>query len=237
VFPLRDTIPTRGFPFLTVALIVANVVVWLFVQKTGHADHGNQYLTYGAVPCDLTGSDRPSCPSQPTTWITPLTSMFMHGGWFHIAGNMLFLWIFGNNVEDAMGRVRFLVFYVLGGLAALALQTVIDPNSTVPTVGASGAIAAVLGGYLVLYPRAKVVTLVVLVFFFTILELPAFLFLFVWIAEQAVFAALDLTGPDASAGGGVAYFAHLGGFAFGVVAIRLFAIRSRINAGRGVPAT
>ena len=146
--------------------------------------------------------------------------MFMHGGLLHLGGNMLFLWIFGNNVEDAMGPVKYLIFYLLGGVAALALQVVFDPGSTVPTLGASGAIAAVLGGYILLFPRAKVVTVIFIVFFFTILELPAMLVLGFWFVEQALFAANDI---GSSSGGGVAYFAHVGGFVFGLAAVRLLA--------------
>jgi membrane associated rhomboid family serine protease len=150
--------------------------------------------------------------------------MFMHGGILHIAGNMIFLWVFGNNVEDAMGHVKFLIFYVLGGLAAAGLQVLVDPHSAVPSIGASGAIAAVLGGYLVLYPRARVLTLVFVLFFFTFLQLPAMLFLVIWFAEQVLFGLANLTNPTGG-GGGVAYFAHIGGFLFGVLAIRLFATR------------
>ena len=137
--------------------------------------------------------------------------MFMHASILHIGGNMLFLWIFGNNVEDSMGRVKFLVFYLLGGLAALALQVAVGPNSTAPTLGASGAIAAVLGGYILLYPRARVLTLVFIILFFTVIELPALVMLGIWFAEQAVFGAAGLTNPTGR-GGGVAYFAHVGGF-------------------------
>jgi membrane associated rhomboid family serine protease len=150
--------------------------------------------------------------------------MFMHGGLLHLGGNMLFLWIFGNNVEDAMGHVKFIVFYVLAGLAALALQTVIGPNSDIPTVGASGAIAGVLGGYIVRFPGARVVTVIFIVFFFTILELPALLVLGIWFLQQALFGYFDLAQP-AGSGGGVAYFAHIGGFVFGLLAIRVFARR------------
>jgi membrane associated rhomboid family serine protease len=161
-----------------------------------------------------------------------LLSMFLHGGWAHIGGNMLFLWIFGNNVEDSMGPVRFLVFYLVAGISALALQVAISPDSTVPTLGASGAIAGVLGGYIVIYPRARVLTLIFLFVFFTFIELPAFLFLFIWFAQQAVFGAIDLTNPTGG-GGGVAYFAHVGGFAFGMLGIRLFA--KRRSAAYGQP--
>jgi membrane associated rhomboid family serine protease len=139
---------------------------------------------------------------------------------------MLFLWIFGNNVEDSMGPIRFLVFYVLGGLAADAAQIVFSTSSEVPSIGASGAVAAVLGGYLLLFPKARVVTVVFIIFFFTILELPAILFLGIWILQQALFAYFDLLQPQGG-GGGVAYFAHIGGFVFGLLAIRLFASEQR----------
>ncbi len=152
--------------------------------------------------------------------------MFMHASIIHIAGNMLFLWIFGNNIEDSMGRVRFIVFYLLGGVAAFALQTAVSPSAAVPTLGASGAIAGVLGGYILLYPRARVLTLVFLFIFVTIIELPAVLMLGVWIAEQALFGAANLTNPTGG-GGGVAYFAHIGGFIFGAAAIRAFIIRHK----------
>src|SRR5437016_3415201 len=159
---------------------------------------------------------------QPSVLLTILTAMFMHGGLLHIAGNMLFLWIFGNNVEDSMPRPAFLGFYLMGGLAATLLQTAVGPNSTVPNLGASGAIAAVLGGYALLYPRARVVTLIFIIFFVTVLELPALLVLGGWFILQILSAS-------ASSGelGGVAYFAHIGGFIFGLAAIKLFANRAK----------
>jgi rhomboid family protein len=146
----------------------------------------------------------------------------MHGGVLHLAGNMLFLWIFGNNIEDSMGRLRFVVFYLAGGLIALGAQTVIEPNSTVPTIGASGAVAAVLGGYAILYPRARVITLVLILFFITFAELPALLVLGLWFAFQLLAGTAQLAQPVAEAGG-VAYFAHIGGFLFGMACIKLFA--------------
>ena len=146
--------------------------------------------------------------------------MFLHGSFLHLAGNMLFLWIFGNNIEDSMGRVRFVVFYLLGGLAALGLQVVTDTSSTIPTVGASGAIAAVLGGYAVLYPRARVITLVFIIIIFTVIELPALVVLGLWFVLQLLPAFSD---PIGDGGGGVAYFAHIGGFLFGMLLIKLFA--------------
>jgi membrane associated rhomboid family serine protease len=247
VIPLKDNIPTDRFPFVTVALILANVIVYILEIR-----HGGNFFSgpreavavkYGAIPYELThpgkhcGLDQfghllcqgqrgvtGSPPSQPPTWVTPFTSMFMHGSFLHLAGNMLFLWIFGNNVEDSMGPIRYIVFYILGGLAALALQVAIGPNAAVPTIGASGAIAAVLGGYIVLYPHARVITVVFILLFFTILELPALLVLGLWFLQQAIFGAVDLTNPGGG-GGGVAYFAHVGGFVFGLAAIRVFATR------------
>ena len=159
-------------------------------------------------------------------WETIFTAMFMHASILHIGGNMLFLWIFGNNVEDAMGPVKFLGFYIVGGIAALALQVAVGPHSVAPTLGASGAIAAVLGGYIVLYPRARVLTLVLIILFFTVIELPAWVMLGVWFAEQAAFGAANLTNPTGG-GGGVAYFAHIGGFAFGLLAVRALARRPK----------
>ena len=148
--------------------------------------------------------------------------MFMHGSFLHLAGNMLFLWIFGNNIEDSMGRVRFVVFYLLGGVFALLGQVAVDPDAAVPTVGASGAIAAVLGGYALLYPRARVVTFIFIIIIFTVVELPALLVLGLWFLLQLAYGANDIAQP-VDGGGGVAYFAHLGGFLFGLLAIKLFA--------------
>jgi membrane associated rhomboid family serine protease len=241
VIPLRDNIPTRRFPALTVALIAINVFVFLFLQHPHGFSSVDESIVvrYGTIPyeithpgkeCDLSGgtvvcqgqqgvTGQPS--KQPPTWITVLTSMFMHGGVLHIAGNMLFLWIFGNNIEDSMSRWRFVLFYLIGGLAAVAGQTVIDPNSTAPSIGASGAIAAVLGGYALLYPRARVVTLIFIIIFVTVIELPALLVLGVWFLLQL----LSASAQPLSASTGVAYFAHIGGFAFGLLLIRLFANR------------
>ena len=160
------------------------------------------------------------------SWETVFTAMFMHASILHIGGNMIFLWIFGDNVEYAMGRIKYLFFYLVGGIAALALQVAVAPDSTAPTLGASGAIAAVLGAYIVLYPRAKILTLVFIIFIFTVIELPAWVLLGVWFAEQALFGAGGLTDPT-GAGGGVAYFAHVGGFVFGLLIVRLLVKRAR----------
>jgi membrane associated rhomboid family serine protease len=256
VIPLKDNIPTDRFPFVTLALILANVVVYLLaVSHGGSIISGpvtSEVFKYGAIPDALThygahcaevvriGSTTPEIlcnnallaannipaanPLPP--WETVFTGMFMHASILHIGGNMIFLWIFGNNVEDSMGPVKFLAFYILGGLAALALQVAIGPHSAVPTLGASGAIAAVLAGYIVLYPRARVLTLVFIVLFFTVIELPAFVMLGIWFVEQAVFGAVNLTNPTGG-GGGVAYFAHIGGFAFGLLTIKLLATKRK----------
>ena len=163
-----------------------------------------------------------SPPAQPATWETVFTSMFLHGSFLHIFGNMLFLAIFGPTIEDSMGRARFLAFYLLGGLVALGAQVLVGPNSTAPTLGASGAIAGVLGGYVLLYPRARILSLVFIVFFVTIVEVPAIFLLGFWFLEQLYFGAAGLASP-VGGGEGVAYFAHIGGFAFGLLVIRLFA--------------
>jgi membrane associated rhomboid family serine protease len=233
VFPLKDNIPTDRFPVVTVVFIVANVIVYFFLQDAllGLPQEGRggnwPTPTYAAIPCEITG-DGPcrTAPGGPPTWATLFTAMFMHGSILHLGGNMLFLWIFGNNVEDSMGRVKFVAFYLLGGLAAFLAQTLVGTDSEIPTIGASGAVAGVLGGYLLIFPRARVVTVVFIIFFFTIIELPALLFLVIWFAQQALFGYFDLINPTAE-GGGVAYFAHIGGFVFGLLAIRVFARRRR----------
>jgi len=248
VFPLKDDIPTRRFPILTVLIIVGCTVVYFGFEggALGLGDKGNEkVIEYGVIPYEVThpGSDcgltadqqtvvcerqagvSGSAPDQAPWWATLLTSMFMHGSLLHLGGNMLFLWIFGNNIEDSMGRPRFVAFYLLGGLAALAGQVLIDPDATVPTVGASGAIAAVLGAYAVLYPRARVLTVVFIIIFFTVVELPALLVLGLWFLIQVAYGASDLAQPVAGEGGGVAYFAHIGGFLFGLALIKLFADR------------
>ena len=170
---------------------------------------------------------------NPPALLTIFSSMFMHGGWLHIIFNMVFLWIFGNNIEDSMGRLRYIAFYLLGGIAATAAQIAVSPDSTIPQVGASGAIAAVLGGYALLYPYARVLTLFFFFFIF-ILEIPAMVLLGVWILLQFLPAVGQLATPELGGEGGVAYFAHIGGFLFGLAAVRLFAKRrSSHYSGRG----
>ncbi len=246
MFPLKDNMPTDRFPVVTVALIVANLLMYFLFQRGGILSGPDDGIVvdYGVIPyeithpgseCDLVG-ERLACEGmagvfgtasdQPPTLLTVLSSMFMHGSILHLGGNMLFLWIFGNNVEDSMGRLRFVAFYVAGGVAAVALQVIASPDAAVPTIGASGAVAAVLGGYILLYPRARVVTVIFIIFFFTILELPALLILGFWFLQQIFFGFYDVANP-AGGGGGVAYFAHIGGFVFGLAAIKLFAQRHK----------
>jgi membrane associated rhomboid family serine protease len=178
-----------------------------------------------------TGTIEPIDEAPPI--LTLFTSMFMHGGWLHIIFNMLFLWIFGNNIEDSMGRARFVLFYLIGGLAAIVAQIAVSPDAQVPTVGASGAIAAVLGGYMLLYPRAQVLTIIFLFFFFTFVEIPAMIMLGIWLFLQFLPAIGQLATPElAGEGGGVAYFAHIGGFVCGLALIHLFAKRKSAQYGQ-----
>ena len=217
VIPLRDNVPTRRFPIATVALIAINLGVWLFYQVP---DLEQSVVEIGFLPCEVDHT----CSDPGVRWpLDALTSMFAHGSWLHIIGNMLFLWIFGNNVEDRLGRLRFLVFYVLSGFAALALQAWITlalgspGEASIPNVGASGAIAGVLGAYLFLYPAARVLTLVPIFILLAPIEIPALFFLGFWFLFQLWMGSFSLVAPDA--GGGVAFFAHVGGFVFGLLAV------------------
>ncbi len=228
MLPLKDNVPTRVFPVLTVALIVANVLVWLLYEDAGEGRGFVASVTEGAYqPCEVEGS----CEQIGYGWpVNVFTSMFMHADWMHLIGNMLFLWIFGNNVEDTLGRVRFVAFYLLGGVVATALQTFVtlgygsEQEAEVPNLGASGAIAAVLGAYIVLHPGGSVLTWIAPIFIFPI---PAVLYLGLWFVFQLVEGGYSFTHPEQ--GGGVAYFAHIGGFAFGFLAIKVF------SAGRPRP--
>jgi membrane associated rhomboid family serine protease len=246
LIPLKDNIPTVHFPIVTVALIVLNIGMYFFFQhgdisfgEPSGQDYRENAVEYGSIPYEITHPGE-QCPSPgagteacgedsgdglASTWVTLFTSMFMHGGLLHLGGNMLFLWVFGNNIEDSMGHVKYLGFYLLGGLAATLAQTLVDTSSTVPSIGASGAVAAVLGGYALLYPRARVVTLIIIIVFITVIELPALLVLGLWFLLQLY----DASQPVAGDGGGIAYFAHIGGFVFGLALIRLFANRQNPN--------
>ncbi len=233
MIPLKDNIPTARRPVVTIALILVNAAVWLFYELPSL---DRRVYEAGWVPCDM----QDTCPRQLQAFLDAngppwpadaLTSMFMHGSWVHIAGNMLFLWIFGNNVEDRMGRTRFLGFYLAAGLAATALQTFVTlqfgtaQDTEIPNVGASGAIAGVLGAYFLLYPRARVLTFAILVFVFVPFEVPAVLFLGLWFLFQLWQGGFDMLAPTGSGQGGVAFFAHIGGFVFGVLVVLLFRLR------------
>jgi membrane associated rhomboid family serine protease len=254
LIPLRDINPTTRTAWLTLVLIAANIAVFLLWEPTFGTPREQQtfFLCNAEIPFETThreplaeagpeGADaiqetygvseqdarglqaflERRCPDK--SWLASVfVSMFLHGGFLHIAGNMLFLWVFGNNIEDRLGRIAFILLYFLGGIAATALQVAFDPNSAIPNVGASGAIAGVLGSYIVLFPRARIHTLVIF-FFITVVELPASVVLGVWFVLQ-LFSGVGGMGTDVS--GGVAYWAHVGGFAFGAAVTWLF-FRSR----------
>jgi membrane associated rhomboid family serine protease len=226
VLPLKDNVPTRATPVVTISLIVINSLVWIW-ELQGGVD--KEVVRWGYYPCAVDGPCEGAAQHHHELVETVFSSMFMHGGWVHILGNMLFLWIFGNNVEDALGHVRFLLWYLAGGIAAIALQTLVTlqwggpHDASIPNIGASGAIAAVLGAYFMLLPRARVLTAIFLGFFFFFQELPAILFLGVWIALQAWEGGVGILHPGET--GGVAVFAHIGGFAFGLLTVYLVAKR------------
>ena len=224
MFPYRDENPGVLTPVVTVAVIAANLAVWLVVQGMGQdAQLARSVCELGLVPGDLLGraADGATFPIGPgmdcvvepgTPWRTLVTSMFLHGGWLHLLGNLWFLWVFGNNVEDAMGHTRFAAFYLLCGLVAAMAQVVVDPDSLIPMVGASGAISGVMGAYAVLYPRVRIHTLVVLVVLFFRVSLPAWVVLGYWFL-------LQLVGTGVEQVGGVAFWAHAGGFLAGALLI------------------
>ena len=235
MFPLRDDNPTEIFPLFTIALIVANIAAWLLVQGGGDpAMLEASVCTYGVIPAELTNATAReagqalACPQGGLTYQAAFSSMFMHGGWLHLASNMWFLWLFGNNIEDSMGRLRFLAFYLICGLAAVALQVASSPGSTLPMVGASGAISGVMGAYLMLYPRVRIQTLFIIIIFIKIFPIPAWVVLAQWFALQ-LFSGL--AAPE-TASGGVAIWAHVGGFVAGAVLAKVFANRTLVEAKR-----
>ncbi|MFQ6000658.1 MAG: rhomboid family intramembrane serine protease [Anaerolineae bacterium] len=218
MLPLYDENPTRIFPLVTVLLIAANVAVFIYQLILPSPQALEGFVRAAAViPYDVTHN------LDLRVSLTLFTSLFVHGGWLHIIGNMLYLWIFGNNVEDAMGHLRFTLFYFLCGLGASAAQIAVNINSPVPNIGASGAIAGVLGAYLILFPRARVVSLVTLGYFVRLVRVPAVLVLGFWIVVQLFSGLASLGMPGI---GGVAWFAHLGGFLMGLLLVRLF-VRGR----------
>ncbi|MBI2061531.1 MAG: rhomboid family intramembrane serine protease [Nitrospirae bacterium] len=219
MIPLRDANPTRTFPIVTVGLIALNVLVFLY-QAMGTANPQAFVMTYGAIPRVVLGAGAAAYSGGPWPPLTILTSMFLHGGFFHLGGNMLYLWIFGDNLEDRMGKVRYVVFYLICGAAAAGTHILTAPSSPVPMVGASGAISGVLGGYVLLFPRAKVMTLFFWGWFTRIVPLPAVWVLGIWFLMQVLNGLPSLAFANM---GGVAWFAHVGGFIAGFLLVRLFA--------------
>jgi membrane associated rhomboid family serine protease len=206
MIPLRDTIPSRTTPYVTVLIIIINSAAWLYEVLLPARVLPVFLQTFGVVPAEF-------------WWPTIVTSMFLHGGWMHIIGNMWYLWIFGDNVEDRLGHLRFVVFYLVCGTAAAIGQIAVDPTSTLPTIGASGAIAGVMGAYFVLYPRARVLTVVPLIIFWEIIELPAIFLLGFWFVMQLFSAGAIAVTAATHGSGGVAFAAHVAGFLVGVAGV------------------
>jgi membrane associated rhomboid family serine protease len=209
MIPLRDVIPSRTTPYITVTIIILNTLAWLYELALPRDVLPLFLQFYGVVPADFTAT-------------TLVSSMFLHGSWSHVIGNMWYLWIFGDNVEDRVGHGRFIVFYLLCGIAAGLGQIAMDPSSTLPTIGASGAIAGVMGAYFVLYPHSRVLTLVWFFFYIEIFELPALVLLGLWFLMQLFSAGAIAATANSSGGGGVAFMAHVAGFIFGMIAVFVF---------------
>jgi hypothetical protein len=225
MIPLKDNIPSRTFPFVNISLIILNIVVFLYEVSLGpYLEHF--IFHFGVIPHKfilLLSSDT----FYPAATFLPLfTSLFLHGGWLHLLGNMLYLWIFGDNVEDVLGHARYLIFYLLCGIGAGMTHIITQSVSQVPTIGASGAIAGVMGAYFVLFPKARVVTLVPIFFFIQLIEIPAFFFLAFWLIMQ-LFSG-TFSGSSAYSGG-IAFWAHIGGFACGMLLLLFFRRRRRIR--------
>jgi membrane associated rhomboid family serine protease len=239
MFPFRDENVTQRTPYITVAIIAVNVLAWVIVQRAGTVfGVASSVCNFGLIPGELTGTLAAGtslpmgqgvvCLSDPGRQASHLlTSMFLHGSWMHLLGNMWFLWIFGNNIEDAMTRPRFIVFYLVCGLAAALAQVFTNPASSVPMVGASGAISGVMGAYLILYPRVRVHTLVPLGFFLTTIALPAWVMLLYWAFLQFASGLVSIGSAET---GGVAVWAHVGGFVAGIILVKLFAVPSNLAA-------
>lgn len=218
MIPLKDDNPTRTFPFVTILIIVTNIAVYIYQLTLGQKAETLFILRAGAIPYEIIRF----ADIHPLSFIPPpltlFSAMFVHGGFLHVAGNMLYLWIFGDNIEDRLGHSRFIVFYLLSGLIASLAHIIMLPNSTIPMIGASGAIAGVLGAYFLLYPRAHVLTLVFFFFFVDVVRIPALIFLGLWFVFQIL---------SSGAGGGIAWYAHIGGFIGGAVLVKLFEKRRK----------
>src|SRR5215207_1665563 len=217
MLPLYDTVRSRKFPLINLILILANVLAFLYEAQMDPSTLKGFIFTWGLIPINLL-----SDPSS--AWTNIFTSMFLHGGWFHIINNMWVLFIFGDNVEARMGGIRYLIFYLLGGTVAGLLQTYVLPSSEDPMIGASGAVAGVLGAYLILFPRSRIASLVPILFIFTLIEIPSFIFLLFWFVSQLYSGLFAIQGGGTS---GIAWWAHLGGFIFGVIMVSFFTIKRR----------
>jgi len=221
MIPLKDENPTIKFPFITISLIVLNCIIFLYQLSLGRGIDSLIYR-FGLIPFEVVHNvDLPPLGSIPPLF-TLFTSMFLHGGLIHLVGNMLYLWIFGNNIEDHLGHLKFLFFYMLCGLFASGSQIFANMNSKIPMIGASGAIAGILGAYILLYPRAKVLTLIFLIFYIRVVKIPAAFFLGIWFIFQ-------LLGAGTGSKGGVAWLAHIGGFIAGLILINILGKRSRLG--------
>lgn len=231
MIPIRDDTPRFSMPVVTYFIIALNGVVWIYewlIQVQSPAALEALVYQFGVVPRQETAILSGSTHLSPAVALLPiLTSMFMHAGWLHVIGNMWFLWIFGDNIEDYLGHFKYLVFYLLSGIGASAFHILLNINSRVPSIGASGAIAGVMGAYIVLYPRARVLTLVPLIIFFTFWWLPAWIFLGYWFLIQFLSGAATTIAYTSQTGGGVAFWAHVGGFATGIVLIKVLPARVR----------
>jgi Uncharacterized membrane protein (homolog of Drosophila rhomboid) len=220
LIPISDVNPTRRTPYVTIGLIAANVIMFFMTPGLGQTQESQLYfIQHAPAPCELVDRCTASVAipdSTPEVLFAVLVAMFLHAGWFHIIGNLLFLWVFGNNIEDHLGHFKYLLFYLAGGFAAAGAHIFTHLDSVAPIVGASGAVAAVMGAYLVLHPQAKVNVLVPIIFIFTIIQMPAVIVLGVWFLYQFLIGTQELAGQ-----GGVAWMAHVGGFAFGAIGIFL----------------
>ncbi len=216
MIPLKDRNPTHRFPLVTVSLIAVNIAAWLYQVSLGEEGWGQFFLDYGLVPATLV-----QALNHADNWpaLIPIgTSLFLHGGWLHVLGNMLYLWVFGDNVEDKLGRIRFFVFYLLCGVIASGIHVIADPTSAIPTVGASGAISGVLGAYLLLFPKARVLTLIPIFVFLQVAELPAIVVLGLWFVLQFLNGMISI-GMGTAGMNGVAWWAHIGGFVTGMLLV------------------
>ena len=215
--PLRDDNPVSTTPVVTYGLIGLNIAVFLYQLGLSRVGLDRWFEAWALVPAQLSESFQGALEAPAYEWITLVSSQFLHGGFFHVGGNQLYLWVFGNNIEDQLGHLRFLIFYLGCGVLAGLTQWMVDPASTVPTVGASGAIAGVMGAYILRFPRAHIVTLIPLIIFFTTIRVPAIFFLGFWFVQQALFGLASLSSEASWSDGGVAYWAHSGGVVFGLI--------------------